>query len=113
MPELRTTPGLRSDYHAVRIEGFLGIERYPEIRAAFGSLPALPTLVDLRDGTGADSVFLSELLLLRRRHAEPIAVVIPPSGNLARIFSLVGMSEKMNVFTDLDSALRALGVAGH
>ncbi|MEA2688537.1 MAG: hypothetical protein QOJ39_648 [Candidatus Eremiobacteraeota bacterium] len=102
---------MRSDYHAIRLDGYLGIERYPEFREAFqGSQAALPVLVDLREGTGADSLFLSELLLFKRRHPEPLAVLIPPSGNLARIFAVAGMGEKMNVFTALDDALRALGV---
>jgi hypothetical protein len=113
MPEMRTRSGLRSEYHVVRLGDFLGIERYPEIREAFGDLPsALPVLVDLRDGTGADSLFLSELLLLKRRHPEPLAVLIPPSGNLARIFAVAGMGEKLNVFSDIADALRALGVSG-
>jgi hypothetical protein len=90
--------------------GFLGIERYPEFREAFQGPPAKPVLVDLREGTGADSLFLSELLLFKRRHPEPVAVLIPPSGNLARIFSVAGMGEKVNVFSELGDALRALGV---
>jgi hypothetical protein len=111
MPELRTRSGLQSAFRAVRLGDFLGIERYPEIRAAFQDLPpTLPILVDLREGTGADSLFLSELLLLKRRHPAPLAVLIPPGGNLARIFAVAGMGEKMNVFTGLTDALRALGV---
>jgi anti-anti-sigma regulatory factor len=103
---------LRSDYHAIRLDGYLGIERYPEFREAFeGPLAALPVLVDLRDGSGADSLFLSELLLFKRRHPQAVAVLIPATGNLARIFAVAGMGEKMNVFTALDDALRALGVA--
>jgi hypothetical protein len=91
--------------------GYLGIERYPEFVEAFqGSLAAVAVLVDLRDGTGADSLFLSELLLFKRRHPQPLAVLIPPAGNLARIFFVAGMGEKMNVFSVLEDALRALGV---
>jgi hypothetical protein len=112
MPELRTRSGLQSTYHAVRLGDFLGIERYPEFREAFQDVPAaMPILVDLREGTGADSLFLSELLLLKRRHPAPIAVLIPPSGNLARIFAVAGMGEMLNVFTGLSDALNALGVA--
>lgn len=112
MPELRTGSGLRSEYHAIRLNGYLSIERYPEYRAAFASpLGAQPVLVDLREATGADSVFLSELLLFKRRHPGPLAVLVPATGNLARVFALVGMGEKMNVFTALDDALSALGAA--
>jgi len=112
MPELRTQSGLQSSYHVVRLGDFLGIERYPEFREAFQDLPpAIPVLIDLREGTGADSLFLSELLLLKRRHPAPLAVLIPPTGNLARIFAVAGMGEKMNVFTALADALRALGAA--
>jgi hypothetical protein len=110
MPELRTKSGLRSRYHAIRLSGFLGIERYPEFREAFGgSLPGVPVLVDLREGTGADSLFLSELLLFQRRHTEPVAVLIPAAGNLARIFAVAGMDRKVLVFTELGDALGALG----
>lgn len=111
MPDLRTESGLGSTYHAIRLSGFLGIERYPEFRQAFEAcVTAAPVLVDLREGTGADSLFLSEVLLFKRRHPQPIAVLIPSSGNLARIFSVAGMGEKVNVFNDLGDALRALGV---
>jgi hypothetical protein len=92
------------------LDGFLGIERYPEFRRAFEAVPgSVPVLIDLREGTGADSLFLSELLLLRRRHARPLAVLIPASGSLARIFSIAGMGDKVNVFVELADALRALG----
>lgn len=103
---------MRADYHTIRFGGFLGIERYPEFEDAFQStVGPVPVLVDLREGTGADSLFLSELLLFKRRHPEPLAVVIPPGGNLARIFAVAGMSAKMNVFVDHADALRALGIA--
>jgi anti-anti-sigma regulatory factor len=103
---------LRADYDAIVLRGYLGIERYPEFRDAFRSADGdVPTLVDLREGTGADSLFLSELLLFRRRHGARLAVLIPPSGNLARIFAVAGMNEKMNVYDELEAALRALGLA--
>ncbi|GAC1659113.1 MAG: hypothetical protein NVS4B13_03190 [Candidatus Elarobacter sp.] len=102
---------MRSDYVVVRLGGYLSIERYPEFQPAFrGAGETLPVLVDLREGTGADSIFLSELLLFKRRHTQPLAVLIPRSGNLTRIFSVVGMGEKMNVYMELSDALRALGV---
>ena len=103
---------LSPEPHTIRLDGHLGIERYPDFHDAFNApLRTGPVLVDLRDGTGADSVFLSELLLFKRRRSEPVAVLIPAKGNLARIFSLVGMGEKVDVYTDLADALRALGAA--
>lgn len=98
-------------YDAIVLRGFLGIERYPEFRETFLTADGgRPVLVDLREGTGADSLFLSELLLFRRRHGAAFAVLIPAGGNLARIFAVAGMGEKMDVYDVLDDALRALGV---
>jgi hypothetical protein len=103
---------LQSDYESIGLHGFLGVERYPEFQGIFGEpYGSLPVLLDLREATGADSAFLSELLLFRRRHPKSVAVVIPSSGNLARIFSVVGMGEKMSVYSDFGAALRSLGVA--
>lgn len=103
---------MAADYHAIRLHGYLGVERYPELRALFSDLHgADPVLVDLREASGADSVFLSELLLFRRRRSGPTAVLIPATGNLAQIFTVVAMAEKMTVTDQLDAALRALGVA--
>jgi len=108
---VRGNPVLRADYDAIVLRGYLGIERYPEFRDAFRSTDdGVPTLVDLRDGTGADSLFLSELLLFKRRRTAALAVLIPATGNLARIFAVAGMGEKMGVYVSLDVALRALGV---
>lgn len=101
---------MSSEFITIRLAGHLGIERYPELLEAFRSpREPEPVLVDLREGTGADSLFLSELLLFKRRHAAPIAVVIPTEGNLARIFALAGMGTKMDVYTTLDEAWQALG----
>jgi anti-anti-sigma regulatory factor len=102
-----------ASYHLLRLDGYLDIGRYPEIRKAFEDAPAsVPVLVDLQDAVGVDSVFLSELLLFIRRHRpQPAAVLILPSGNLAKVFDIANIGEKMHVYSDLGAALAALGVA--
>ena len=51
---------MSSSYHLIRLEGYLDIGRYPEIRSAFEDAPAnVPVLGDLLDAVGVDSVFLS------------------------------------------------------
>ena len=68
-------------------------------------------LVDLQDAVGVDSVFLSELLLFMRRHRpQPAAVLILPQGNLAKVFDIANIGEKMKVFSDLSSAVASLGL---
>jgi anti-anti-sigma regulatory factor len=94
-------------YHLLHFDGYLDIGRYPEIRAAFGGVPAnVPVLVDLQDVAGVDSVFLSELLLFkRRRRPDPVAVVIRSSGNVAQVFAIASIGQKMDVFADLGRAV--------
>jgi anti-anti-sigma regulatory factor len=100
-----------ADYHLLRLEGYLDIGRYPEIRAAFETVPPGPVLIDLQDVVGVDSVFLSEMLLFkRRRRPERVAVVIPPRGHLAKIFSIASIGQKLDVFPDLSAAIASLGV---
>jgi anti-anti-sigma regulatory factor len=101
-----------ASYHLLRLDGYLDIGRYPEIRKAFEDAPpSVPVLVDLQDAVGVDSVFLSELLLFMRRHRpQPAAVLILPKGNLAKIFDIANIGEKMKVFSDLPSAVAALGL---
>ena len=100
------------NYHLIRLEGYLDIGRYPEIRAAFeGAPPEIPVLVDLLDAVGVDSIFLSEMLMFkRRRRPYPVAVVIPPGGHLAKLFGIASVGEKMDVYTNLSSAIDALGL---
>jgi anti-anti-sigma regulatory factor len=95
-------------FHPIRLDGYLDIGRYPEFRAAFERVPELPVLVDLSGATGVDSVFLSELLLLKRRHALPVAIVLPADPRVARIFSITGIGAKMGVFERPEDALSAL-----
>lgn len=99
-------------YHLLRLDGYLDIGRYPEIREAFETVPPrVPVLVDLQDAVGVDSVFLSELLLFRRRRRpHPVAVVIAPSGRLAKIFDIANLGVKLNVFEDISAAVVALGL---
>ncbi|HEY0614505.1 MAG TPA: STAS domain-containing protein [Candidatus Elarobacter sp.] len=101
------------NYYLLRLDGYLDIGRYPEIRRAFEDAPAgVPVLVDLQDATGVDSVFLSELLLFRRRQRpQAVTVVIPPKGQLAKIFEIANLGEKLDVYLDLSSAVAALGIA--
>jgi hypothetical protein len=103
---------MSSSYHLIRLEGYLDIGRYPEIRRAFEEAPpTVPVLVDLLDAVGVDSVFLSEMLLFKRRHRpHAVAVVIPPGGHLAKLFGIASVGEKMNVFTNLSSAIQSLGL---
>jgi anti-anti-sigma regulatory factor len=99
----------------LRLDGYLDIGRYPEIRSAFESAPPdAAVLVDLQDATGVDSVFLSELLMFRRRQRpQRVAAVIPPKGQLAKIFDIANIGEKLSVFNDLSAAVASLelGVA--
>lgn len=103
---------MSASYHLLRFDGYLDIGRYPEIRKAFEDVPpTVPVLVDLQDAVGVDSVFLSELLLFMRRHRpQPAAVLILPKGNLAKVFDIANIGAKMKVFSDLPSAVGALGL---
>jgi anti-anti-sigma regulatory factor len=102
---------LKASYHVLRLDGYLDIGRYPEIRSAFEAVPPdVAVLVDLQEATGVDSVFLSELLLFRRRRRPfPVAAVIAPKGQLAKIFGIANIGEKLSVFDDLASAVASLG----
>lgn len=95
----------------LRFTGYLDIGRYPEFRAAFERLPPeLPVLVDLRDATGVDSTFISELLLFRRRRRpHRVVVVLRRDTDVARTFALAGVAGKLDVYADLDAAYEALG----
>ncbi len=107
----RGYPRVNPDYHVLRLEGYLDIGRYPEIRAAFQAVPPGPVLIDLQDVVGVDSVFLSEMLLFkRRRRPDPVAVAIAPRGQIAKVFSIASIGEKMDVFGDLSAAIASLGV---
>ena len=97
-------------YHLLRLDGYLDIARYPEIREAFENTPpSVPVLVDLYEATGVDSVFLSELLLFkRRRRPDRVAVVIAPNGHVAKIFDIANIDRKLDVFHDLPDAVASL-----
>ena len=103
------TPGTPSKI-VLRLAGYLDIGRYPEFRAAFQNIEAgRPVLVDLREVTGVDSVFLSELLLFRRRHRPaPVAVLIATDGPVAKVFALAEVGTKLNVYGDENAAMAAL-----
>ena len=94
----------------LRFSGYLDIGRYPEFRGAFQGVEAgRGVLVDLRDVTGVDSVFLSELLLFRRRHRPAIlAVLIEPQSPVSKVFALAEVGTKLNVFSDEAAATAAL-----
>lgn len=98
-------------YHLVRFEGWLDVSRYPEFRESFEALPrSTAVLVDLADAQGADSIFLSELLLARRRHKAPFAIVLPPTGNIPRLFAITGLDAKVDVYSDISTAVESLGI---
>lgn len=100
-------------YHLVRFAGYLDISRYPEFRAAFEAVPTgIPVLIDLTGVAGVDSTFLSEMVLLKRRHAGSFATLISPGGHVARVFEIANVGEKLSAYTDLAAALHALGVRG-
>ena len=93
----------------IRLQGVLDISRYPEFREAFQQVPRDDAvLVDLREANGVDSIFLSELVLFRRRHQLGVAVLVQPGSNLARVFEIARMGEKLDVYDVLDKALTAL-----
>lgn len=97
------------DYHHIRFEGLLDISHYPEFRQAFEGLPSTtPVLCDLTAADTVDSVFLSELMLARRRHDAPFAILIAPAGGVARIFGIAGFDQRPYVFHTLSDALASL-----
>lgn len=96
-------------YHLIRFEGYLDIARYPEYRDAFTSTPPrVPVLVDLTAVTGVDSTVLSELLIFKRRHRANVAVAIAPQGQVAQVFRLASIGDRLQVFTDISEAIGAL-----
>jgi len=100
------------DYHHVRFEGLLDISRYPEFRQAFEGLPSTrPVLCDLTGADAVDSVFLSELMLARRRHGAPFAILIAPAGAVARIFGIATLDQRPYVFHDVGTAVAWLASA--
>jgi anti-anti-sigma regulatory factor len=102
---------METAYHVVRFEGLLDVSRYPEFRAAFEAVPrSVPVLVDLTLVESVDSTFLTEVLMLKRRHAAKVAVLIPPGGHVARIFVIAHIGAKLDVHSDLDRAVSSLGL---
>jgi anti-anti-sigma regulatory factor len=98
-------------YHLVRFEGMLDASRYPEFHGAFLRVPqGVPVLVDLTLVDSVDSTFLSEMLLLKRRHDARLVTLIPPRGHVTRMFAITELGEKLHVYTDLTPAIAALGV---
>jgi anti-anti-sigma regulatory factor len=103
---------MSASFHIIRFEGFLDISRYPEFRTAFEEAArSVPVLLDLASADSADSTFLAEMLMARRRHQAPFSVLIAPGGNMAKLFEIAGLGEKMRVFTDLTAAVESLRLA--
>ena len=97
-------------YHLVRFEGVVDISRYPEFRKEFYAVPhGVPTLVDLTLVDSLDSTFLTELLLMKRRHSGQVVILIAPFGHVARIIDIMDIRARLGVFTDLARAVDALG----
>jgi len=102
---------MSANYHVVRFEGILDISRYPEFRKIFEELPlATPVLVDLTAIEAADSIFLSEMMLARRRQTAPFAILIAPLGRIARVFGITGLDRREYVFSDLTEAVASLNL---
>jgi anti-anti-sigma regulatory factor len=102
---------MASPYHLIRFEGLLDISRYPEFRTAFEAVPrAVPVLVDLTTVESVDSTFLTELMLLERRHGAKVVVVIVPVGHVARIFEITNLGAKLAVQFDLGRAIDSMGL---
>ena len=99
---------VQSPLHVIKLDGFIDIARYPEFRDLFERIPHGAVLVDLSDAEGVDSIFLSELLLFKRRHVGRVAVLIPEHGLLWRVFEIAGIGRRLDVFTQRKDALRAL-----
>jgi anti-anti-sigma factor len=98
-----------SAYNIIRFEGSVDVSRYPEFRKAFEDAPrGVPLLVDLTAMESADSTFLSEMLLAKRRHGAPFAVLIAPDGHVSRLFEITNLGERMDVYADLATATEAL-----
>lgn len=107
------TPEARNldPYHLVRFAGHLDVSRYPEFREAFEAVPnGIPVLIDLTDADGVDPTFLSEMVLLKRRHGGAFATLISPAGHVARQFEIANVRAKLHAYTDRSAALEALGV---
>lgn len=103
---------MSANYHLVRFEGVLDISRYPEFRKVFEELPlAIPVVVDLTAIEAVDSIFLSELMLARRRQEAPFAILIAPLGSVARVFGITGLDRRVYVFSDLAEAVASLSLA--
>ena len=97
-------------YHIVRFAGAVDISRYPEFREEFYAVPhGVPTLVDLTRVESLDSTFLTELLLMKRRHSGAVVILISPFGHVARIIDIMDIRARMDVYTDLAQAVGALG----
>lgn len=87
------------------------MSRYPEFRQAFEAVPqSIPVLVDLTEVDIVDSTFLSEMLLLKRRHHGKLVTLIPPRSQVARLFEIANLGERLQVHSDLSAAVNALGV---
>jgi anti-anti-sigma regulatory factor len=96
-------------YTLVRFEGDLEASRYPEFRERFLAVPPdRPVLLDLSGARSADSTFLSEMLLFKRRHRAPVAVLIEPGGWVARIFGLANLDARLDVHLDRAAAIAVL-----
>ena len=95
--------------HVIRLDGYLDVSRYPDFREAFIGAPrGVPALIDLQAAEGVDSTFLSEMLLFRRRHDAPVVALIPKEGNVAQMFMIADVGQRMNVFADPAAARAAL-----
>jgi anti-anti-sigma regulatory factor len=96
----------------MRFHGVLDISRYPEFREAFQDSPRdAGVLVDLREVTAVDSIFLSELVLFRRRHQFGVAVLVQADGDLAKLFRIARLGDKLEIYDALGEAVAALGNA--
>jgi hypothetical protein len=90
--------------------GALAVDRYPDFRSAFENARTDgPLLIDVRNATAVDPTFLAELLLFkRRRRPSPVAVLVERGSDVARVFGLPAIKDKIAVYDDEGQALAAL-----
>ncbi|GAC1546663.1 MAG: hypothetical protein NVS2B17_30180 [Candidatus Velthaea sp.] len=98
----------------IEFSGDLDISRYPEFRSAFQAALAASgcVLVDIGDVANVDSVFLTELLLLKRhlgKDGRRLAVVVRQP-NLMRMLEVTFLRRRLDVYSsrpDAEQSLRA------
>jgi anti-anti-sigma regulatory factor len=95
----------------IGFEGGLDVSRHAEIAKRFAECPTggETVIIQLSRATWVDSTAITELLLFyRKNHKLGRSVVIVAQGNVARMLLLAGITKRIPVFPDLDSAMKKL-----